>query len=158
MYRVTTYIIRWKNTTRNTKTSTLTVTLLNKIESIRIIVTAITVTKEAWLPFGFNCCHNRLVLHRNTLWSQAASCLPHCEYPNSLLSHWLPATQIFPLSNLKHIPLFKLLSMLHVHSWVIFRFVIASMSIWCHWMSWQFRLFFFEFADQPILKTLSVIF
>ena len=25
------------------------------------------------------------------------------------------------------------------------------------WMSWQFPLFFFEFADQPIMKTLSVI-
>ena len=25
---------------------------------------------------------NRLILHRNTLWTQAASCLPHCEYPN----------------------------------------------------------------------------
>ena len=42
MYRVT------YNTTLNTKTSTLTVTLLNKIESVRRIVTAITVvTKEA---------------------------------------------------------------------------------------------------------------
>ena len=41
--------------TRNTKTSTLTVTLLNKIERIRRIVTPITVVpKEAWVPFGFN--------------------------------------------------------------------------------------------------------
>ena len=35
MYRVTTYTIRWKNTTRNTKKSSLTVTLLNKIEIIK---------------------------------------------------------------------------------------------------------------------------
>ena len=35
----------------------------------------------------------------------------------SLLSHWLPAIQIFRLSNLIHIPLFKLLSISHVHSW-----------------------------------------
>ena len=35
----------------------------------------------------------------------------------SLLSHWLPATQILRLSNLIHIFLFKLLSILHVHSW-----------------------------------------
>ena len=35
----------------------------------------------------------------------------------SLLSHWLPATQILRLSNLIHILLFKLLSILHVHSW-----------------------------------------
>ena len=41
---------------------------------------------------------------------------------------------------------------------LIFLFVISSMSIWCHWKSWQFRLFFFEFADQPIPKTLGVIF
>ena len=41
--------------TRNTKTSTLTVTLLNKIERIRRIVTPITVVpKEAWVLFGFN--------------------------------------------------------------------------------------------------------
>ena len=26
----------------------------------------------------------------------------------------------------------------------IFRFVISSMSIWCHWMSWQFHLIFAE--------------
>ena len=37
-----------KNTMRNTKTSTFTITLLNKIERIRRIVTAITVVpKEA---------------------------------------------------------------------------------------------------------------
>ena len=45
-----------KNTKRNTKTSTLTITLLNKIERRRRIVTAITVVpKEAWVLFGFNC-------------------------------------------------------------------------------------------------------
>ena len=27
---------------------------------------------------------------------------------------------------------------------LIFRFVISSMSIWCHWKSWQFRLIFAE--------------
>ena len=32
-------------------------------------------------------------------------------------------------------------------------FVIASMNIWCDWMFWKFRLFFFEFGDQPIPKT-----
>ena len=32
------------------------------------------------------------------------------------------------------------------------------MSLSCHWMSREFPLFFFEFADQPIPKTLSVIF
>ena len=35
----------------------------------------------------------------------------------SLLSHWSPAIQIFRLSNLIHIPLFKLLSIFYVHSW-----------------------------------------
>ena len=56
MYRVTTYIITWQYTAHNTRTSTLTVTLLNKIWSIRGIATATTVvTKEAWLPFAFNC-------------------------------------------------------------------------------------------------------
>ena len=43
------------------KKSTLTVTLLNKIERIRRIVTVITVVpKEAWVPFGFNCWQSSL--------------------------------------------------------------------------------------------------
>ena len=38
------------------KNKYITVTLLNKIERIRRIVTAITVVpKEARVPFGFNC-------------------------------------------------------------------------------------------------------
>ena len=45
-----------KNATRNTKTSTLTVTLLEKIEIIKRIVAVITVVpKEASVPIGFNC-------------------------------------------------------------------------------------------------------
>ena len=45
--------------------------------------------------------------------TQPASCLPRCEYHTA----WLAATQIFRLSNLILIPLFKLLSIFHVHSW-----------------------------------------
>ena len=68
-----------KNTTRNTKTSILTVTLLNKIERIKRIVTALTVVpKEAWVPFSFNL----LFLHRKRFLSQATPCVPHCENQN----------------------------------------------------------------------------
>ena len=53
--------IHMKNTTRNTKSSTSTVTLLNKTEIIRRIVTAITVVpKESRVPFGFNCWQSSL--------------------------------------------------------------------------------------------------
>ena len=47
------------------------------------------------------------------------------------------------LQNLIHFP----------RTLLIFLSVIASMNIWCHWMFWKFRLFFFEFGDQPIPKT-----
>ena len=61
---------------------------------------------------------NLLFLHQKRRFlSQATPCVPHCENKKSLLSHWLPATQILRLSNLIHILLFKLLSILHVHSW-----------------------------------------
>ena len=63
------------------------------------------------------------------------------------------------LSTLKLDTHFSLQTLIHfTRTLLIFRFVISSMIIWCHWMSWQFRLFFFEFADQPIPKTLGVIF
>ena len=67
-------------TTRNTKASTLTVTLLiNTTERIRRIVTAITVApKEAWVPFVFNL----LFLHRERFLSQSTPCVPHCENQN----------------------------------------------------------------------------
>ena len=153
MYRVT------KNTTCNTKTSTLTVTLLNKIESIRRIVTAITVVaKEAWLTFGFNCWQSSRPSLEHIYMNTGSFLSSALWISKSLLSHWLPAIQIFRLSNLIHIPLFKLLSILHVHSWYSDLSLRQWPSIRCHWMSWQFRLFLFEFADQPIPKTLSVIF
>ena len=59
---------------------------------------------------------NLLFLHRKIFLSQATPCVPHCEN-QSHFCHWLPATQILRLSNLIHILLFKLLSILHVHSW-----------------------------------------
>ena len=57
------------HTQSNTRTSTLTVTLLNKIERIRRIVTAITVVpKEARVPFGSNCSFmGRYFYHRQLL-------------------------------------------------------------------------------------------
>ena len=106
-----------KNTTRNTKTSRLTVTRLNKIERIRRIVTAIKVVpKEAWVPFGFNCWQSSLPSSEEIFITGNSLCSALWK-SKSLLSHWLPATQILRLSNLIHILLFKLLSILHVHSW-----------------------------------------
>ena len=48
----------------------------------------------------------------------------------SLLSHWYPATQILRLSNLLNIPLFKLLSTLHVHFW----YSDVSLRLWGPWV------------------------
>ena len=99
-----------RHTTRNTKTSTLTVTLLNKIERIRKIVTAITVVpKKARVSFGFNCWQSSLPSSEEIFITGNSLC--------SLLSHWLAATQILRLSNLIHILLFKLFSILPVYSW-----------------------------------------
>ena len=99
---------------RNTKTSTLTVTLPNKIESIRRIVRAITVvTKEVWL-----------VLQSGSLLCSALW------ISKSLLSKRIPAIQIFRLSNLIHFPLFKLLSISHVHSW----YADLSLRLWGPWV------------------------
>ena len=56
-------------TTRNTKTSTLTVTpLINTIERIRRIL--------------FSILNNLLFLHRKRFLSQATPCVPHCENQN----------------------------------------------------------------------------
>ena len=105
-------------TTRNTKTSTLTVTLLiNTIERIRRIATAITVApKEAWVPFVFNFKQSSFPSSEEIFITVNSLCSALWK-SKSLLSHWLPATQILRLSNLIHILLFKLLSILHVHSW-----------------------------------------
>ena len=64
---------------------------------------------------------NRLVLHRNTfifVYINTGSFLSSALWiSKSLLLHCLPAIQIFRLSNLIRIPLFKLLSVSHVHPW-----------------------------------------
>ena len=143
---------RMKNTTRNTRTSTLTVTLLNKIERIRRIVTAITVVpKEAWVSFGFNCWHSSW----KRFLSQATPCVPHWTNQN----HYCHTD-------------YQLHKSCDSQTWYTFfcsnsyRFYTYTPDIpICHcvyevhglWMSWQFPLFFFEFADQPIMKTLSLI-
>ena len=126
MYRVTIYM---KNTTHNTKTSTLTVTLLNKIERTRRIVTAITVVpKEAWVRFGFNCLPSSLHSSEEIFTTGNSLCSALWK-SNSLLSHWLLATQMLRLSNLIHILLFKLLSILHIH----FRHSDLSLRLWGPW-------------------------
>ena len=51
---------------------------------------------------------NRLVLHRNTFMNTGSFLSSALWISKSRLSHWLPAIQIFRLSNLIHIPLFKL--------------------------------------------------
>ena len=87
------------------------------MERIRRIVTSVTVVpKEAWVPFGFNCWQSFLPLSEE-IFVTGNSLSSALWKSKSLLSHRLPATQILRLSNLIHILLFKLLSILHVHSW-----------------------------------------
>ena len=96
----------------------LTVTLLNKIESIKRIATATTVvTKETWLLFGLNCWQSSRPSSEHIYMNTGSFLSSALWIFKSLMSHWLPAIQIFRLSNLIHIPLFKLLSISHVHSW-----------------------------------------
>ena len=98
-------------------TSWIVSSVINKFERIRKIVTAITVVpKEAWVPFGFNCWQSSLPSSEEIFITGNSLCSALWK-SKSLLSHWLPATQILRLSNLIHILLFKLLSILHVHSW-----------------------------------------
>ena len=100
-----------------TEVCTLTLTLLTKIDRIRRIVTAITVClKEAWVPFGFNCWQLSLPSSEEIFITGNSLCSALWK-SKSLLSQWLPATQSLRLSKLIHIRLFKLLSILHVHSW-----------------------------------------
>ena len=78
--------------------------------------TITVVPKEAWVPFGFNCWQSSLPSSEEIFITGNSLCSALWK-SKSLLSHWLPATQILRLSNLIHILLFKLLSILHVHSW-----------------------------------------
>ena len=127
----------------------LTVTLLNKIESIRRIATATTVvTKETWLLFGFNCWQSSRPSSEHIYMNTGSFLSSALWIFKSLMSHWLPAIQIFRLSNLIHIPLFKVLSILDVHSWYS-DLSLRLCSIWRHWMSWQFRLFFLSSRTSP---------
>ena len=119
-----------------------------RIERIRRIVTAITeVPKEAWVPFGFNC-------WQSSLSSQEEIFITG----NSLRS---------ALQKSAHYQLHKSCDS---QTWYTFfcsnsyRFYMYTPDIpICYSvykvhglsMSWQFPLFFFEFADQPIIKTLK---
>ena len=73
---------------------------------------------------------NRLFLHRNRFLSQATRCAPQSKNQNHYChtdNH--AATQILRLSNLLNIALFKLLSILHVHSW----YSDLSLRLWGPW-------------------------
>ena len=59
---------------------------------------------------------NLLFLHWTRFLSQGTSCVPHCENQN-LYCHTDYQLHNFRLLNLIHILLFKLLSILHAHSW-----------------------------------------
>ena len=72
--------------------------------------------EEAWVPFGFNCWQSSLPSLDEIFITGHFLCSALWK-SESLLSHWLPATQILRLLNLIHILLFKLLSILHAHSW-----------------------------------------
>ena len=127
-----------KNTTHNTKTSKWTVTLLNKIERIRRIATAFTVVpKEAWVPFGFNCWQSSLPSSEEIFITGNYLCSALWK-SKLLLSHWLLPTQILRLSNFIHILLFKLLSILHVHSW----HSDLSLRLWGPWSLNVLTIFF----------------
>ena len=136
-----------KITTLDTKTSTLTFTLLkqnwkNKKNCYRYHSSSQRSLSPFWFQLltifssliGRDFYQGQLLVFR--IWKSEL-----------LLSHWLPATQILRLSNLIHILLFKLS-------------YTPGIPI-CHCVYevhglWKF-LFFFEFADQPIMKTLSVL-
>ena len=106
-------------------------------------------------PFWFQYVDNLLFHQRKIFLSHATLCFPYCESQN----HYCHTDH-------------QLHKSCHSQTWYPF---FCSNSYWfytytpdipiCHcvyevhglWMSWQFPLFFFEFADQPIIKTLSVI-
>ena len=147
------YCVTIHTTTCNTKTSTSTVTVLNKIDRIRRIVTAITVgPKEAWVPFGFNCWQSSLPSSEQI---QATPCVPQCENQN----HYCRRDyQLHKSCDSQTWYLFVCSNSYRFYTYTpdipICRCVYEVHGLW---MSWQFPLFFFEFADQPIMKTLSVI-
>ena len=112
----------------NTKTCTLTVTPLNKIERIRRIVTAVTVVpKEAWVPFGFNCWQSSLPSSEEIFITGMRNSLSSALWKSkSLLSHWLPAKQILATLKLDtHSSVQTLIDF--TRTLLTFRFVIASM-------------------------------
>ena len=97
---------------------------------------------------------NLFFLYLRRFLSQATPCLPHCENQNH-----------YCLTD------YQLHKSCDFQTWYTFfcsnsyRFNTYNPDIpICHcvyevhglWMSWQFPLFFFEFADQPIMKPLSV--
>ena len=92
------------------------------------IVTAI-VPKEAWGLFGFDCWQSSLPSLEEIFITGNSLCFALWK-SKSLLSHWLPATQILRLSNLIHnFSWFKLLGILHVHSW----HSDSSLRLWGPW-------------------------
>ena len=104
-----------KITTLDTKTSTLTVTLLkqnwkNKKNCYRYHSSS----QRSLSPFWFQL----LTIFSSFIGTDTGNSLCSAMWKSkSLLSPGLPATQILRLSNLIPIRLFKLLSILHVHSW-----------------------------------------
>ena len=81
-----------KHITRNTKTSTLTVTLLHKIEIMKRIVAVITVVpKETSVPFGFICWQSSLPSSEQFITGNSlGSALWKSK---SLLSNWLSSNK-----------------------------------------------------------------
>ena len=113
-----------KNTRRNTKTSTLKVTLLNKTERIRRIVTAITVVPRKPETLLVSIVDNLLFLHRKRFLSQATPCVPHCENQNHYC-HPYYHTNLVTLKLDTHSSVQTLIDF--TRTLLPFRFVIASM-------------------------------
>ena len=106
------------------KNKYITVPLLNKIERIRRIVTAITVVpKEAWVPFGFNCWQSPFIgkdfYHRQLLVFRIVKMKNHCSHTD-YQPHKSCDSRLDTHSSVQTLIDFT-------RTLLIFRFVIASM-------------------------------
>ena len=149
-YRITIYT--WKIQ----GTCILTVTLLNKTDRIRRIVTAISSSQTSLSPFWFQLL---------TIFSVSASFIGRDFYQRQLL--------VFRIVKIKIIIVTLITSYTNLatlkpdtHAPVQTRFFTYTLQWYfdCHCVYevhacglWQFPWFFFEFADQSVMKTLGVI-
>ena len=140
---------RWKNTTRNNRHPA------KQLEITKRIVAVITVVpKEASVPFGFNCWQSSLPSLEQILITGNSFVFHNAKIKITIVTLITSYTNLATVK-LVDIPLFKLLSILHLHSWYsdltlrlrgpwVFDVIISFVFLWI--------------PDQPIPKTLSVTF